>query len=1441
MAGNSKIAVVTVLMTLLLSTDLYSDWAMYKSDHERSGVTRTRVTFPLKKIWIYEPRTSPGPAWPQPGKECHRLDFDYAFQPIAMDGKVFFGSSSDDTVRALSEANGELLWRFIAGGPIRFAPAGYNRKIFVACDDGWLYCLDAGNGKQIWKFRGAPKEDKILGNSRMISRWPLRSGVLIRKGVVYVTAGMWPSQGVCVYALDADTGRVIWCNDSTGNMYMKLPHTGASGFSGVAPQGYMLVSGNTLLVPTGRSIPSAFDIATGKFRYYRPGEFTQHGGTWATCTEDLFFNPAHSYESPDIDSVVGEAAPRPKDGMCIYSTRNGDKLLELTGLCVIHRVLVSGNTLYAADTRVLKAIDLKSLLRKKKDFHTCVRWSVPHHFVYEIIKAEDALITGGKHSVTAFDARNGTLIWRDEVGEQVRGIAVTEGKQVIVATDSGKIICYEHCKVKGLPVKRIRERVAWNVSLSGSPVQAIERILQKTEVTQGYALVVGERDSSLAAALCLQTDLHAISLVPEIAEATERAKLFPTGLYGSRISVYGIKGDYCHLPFAPYFADLVIVSDKVKRPPAQEVYRVLRPCGGVLFLNGFKQGEADQFIRSGNIPQKEVSVNKDMIVRGKLPGSGEWRHAWADGGHTGIGTESRIHMPLDILWFGGPGPDRVMSRHWGTSAPLSVNGRVFVTGQYHLICFDAYNGRELWTTKMDSVGRKFTPHFSANAVADDQSVYIAADNNCLRVDQRTGNIRSVYRIPESMLEASAVQPDTPTDEKKPYMDIEWPATWKVVGPFPKDKMPFAEEDLKKIPDILIVDGKRYRASVLKAVNGVLDFSNLYGGYGLPPLKANEKPGAFPRDNAVRGDEWGNRVAYAFAEIYCPDDGRLLIGAGADWWMQWFLDGKPVYNTLKYGNGPCPFSVTDHTFTVDVSRGRHVVAVMVKAGSVSWAITSTSFGRYVDNLPPAVPEEFIRMDWGYLSVTDSILLGSYTMPIINNMWWPSRSRSRGIFALEKDTGKFLWGYTAEHGIENKSIAFGRDVLFLVDGMSTNKIHEVKRRDPKADIRQVLIALNLKDGKALWKQDVSDVLPKFGSLQYSNGVVVFGAMAAYDAKTGGNLWKKRINSAKSLIYRNGLIAEPFAYDLHTGEQRMVKNLLSKEKQPWTFLRSYGCGFIVGCQNMLYFRSGSSGFFDFAAGGTSSFGGVRPNCLVSIIPANGLVIMPEGSSACVCGYNYQTSLALVPASGREDYWYVVPGQKVKHIKHIRLNLGAPGDRRDKKGNVWLGFPRPFQKGACPAPVKVSMDKPEWYFRSPDRVSVKGTGCNWIYTSGLKGTGKLVIGLTDVEPLSAKSETTVRIQDKQGKSSDKRNFTVCLHFAEISDIKPGQRVFDVKIQGRTILRGFDIVREGKNTAVTKVSTDINAADRVEIELVSSNRAQEFKPILSGIEIVEESVETGK
>ncbi|GIS62234.1 MAG: hypothetical protein CM1200mP2_44590 [Planctomycetaceae bacterium] len=70
------------------------------------------------------------------------LTADAVYQPIAAGGLLLIGSSYDDSLSAWDLATGTLRWRFYTDGPIRYAPAAANGRVYLVADDGCLYCLE---------------------------------------------------------------------------------------------------------------------------------------------------------------------------------------------------------------------------------------------------------------------------------------------------------------------------------------------------------------------------------------------------------------------------------------------------------------------------------------------------------------------------------------------------------------------------------------------------------------------------------------------------------------------------------------------------------------------------------------------------------------------------------------------------------------------------------------------------------------------------------------------------------------------------------------------------------------------------------------------------------------------------------------------------------------------------------------------------------------------------------------------------------------------------------------------------------------------------------------------------------------------------------------------------------------------------------------------------
>ena len=704
-----------------------ADWPAYRADAARSGTTKEKLAFPLHIAWAYTPPQPPAPAWPEPGREMHRIDFDYAFQPVIAGGLVYFGSSSDDTLRALDAATGKLKWRFTAGGPIRFAPHIAGRKCYVASDDGFVYCLDAATGKLVWEFRAAPEARQMVGNGRMISRWPCRSGVLVLDGVAYVTAGIWPAEGVYVYALDAATGKQLWCNDTSGCMFMPYPHGGAFAIGGVAPQGYLAASKDALVVPTGRAVPAVFDRRTGRLLYYDPA--SANGGSWTAIAGGMFFNPGHQQSGPNLHVQLGEAGPQDLDSMLARDLATGKRLWRLADR---HRVFARGDTLYALGGGKVEALDFKDGdLGKRK-------WTAEHPRAYCVALVGSALLVGGAGSVTAFSAADGRQIWRREVEGQVRGLAVADGR-LLAATNKGTIYCFARRQLREKQPDPGRRRQAPAKDKPGVADAAV-KLAKRFSITKGFALVIGQTDTRMAEAIASRTRLHVISVLRDKAkvEAARRRLLSTTDLYRSRLVVHHVP-DFASLPYARYFANVVVVAGEAGKMSGKELYRVLRPCGGLMCFVDGRLALALKLMEQANVPRKEIrpGANGLMVVRGKLPGAFDW--------DSEVTSDHRLKAPLESLWFGGPGPARMVARHLaprGAKTPIPANGRYFAIGEYHLIAVDAYNGTELWARELGEIfaypylHKKEVRHETPVA-ADDDSVYINFKDFALRPDGRT--------------------------------------------------------------------------------------------------------------------------------------------------------------------------------------------------------------------------------------------------------------------------------------------------------------------------------------------------------------------------------------------------------------------------------------------------------------------------------------------------------------------------------------------------------------------------------------------------------------------------------------------------------------------------------------------------------------------------------
>ena len=437
----------------LIALGQAADWPTYQHDYARTGVARESLLAPFTDGWVHRSRHAPRPAWRGEAKWDgwnkvydlkSRQIFDYAYHPVIADGLLYYGSSADDKIYCLDAATGEQRWTFFTEGPVRLAPTIAEGRVFVGSDDGQAYCLDAKSGKLIWKTQLGPRDYRIPGNSRIISRWPLRTGIVVIGDLAYCAAGMFPSEGVLITAIEADNGKIKWQQKQTD-----LP-----------AQGYMLASHTRLYVPAGRNNPVVLNRADGK----RIRVVSGQGGTYALLTGDnLVFGPGKTGTLGFVESNQSDQLATFKGNHMIV-TPSRSFLQSDTDLSALDR---SRYLDLARKRRPLKSRlgklqdELKKVkagerqrqilkeagkLGKQLDevqsaMQECFAWRVPSSQPLSMVLAGQTLITGGHNEVAAYSAKDGSQLWRARADGEVFGLAVADGR-LYTSTSKGVIHCY---------------------------------------------------------------------------------------------------------------------------------------------------------------------------------------------------------------------------------------------------------------------------------------------------------------------------------------------------------------------------------------------------------------------------------------------------------------------------------------------------------------------------------------------------------------------------------------------------------------------------------------------------------------------------------------------------------------------------------------------------------------------------------------------------------------------------------------------------------------------------------------------------------------------------------------------------------------------------------------------------------------------------------------
>lgn len=290
------------------------------------------------------------------------------------------------------------------------------------------------------------------------------------------------------------------------------------------------------------------------------------------------------------------------------------------------------------------------------------------------------------------------------------------------------------------------------------------------------------------------------------------------------------------------------------------------------------------------------------------------------------------------------------------------------------------------------------------------------------------------------------------------------------------------------------------------------------------------------------------------------------------------------------------------------------------------------------------------DWGYVARSGELLYGSSVKSnsVYTDFWgsasWYDGKQGAGtgkicsdnIFACVKDTGKTVWEYQGGI-IINATIAIGDGKVYFVDSRNPEvKNLQTGRIDSdKLWSDQHLVAINAKTGEKLWEKkiDTADGIVVF-FLAYADGSIIISSSASgqyylysYGAGDGRQQWQASHkwpgdnhggHMQHPVIAGGTVYLEPCGYDLKTG--KLVTNKVGRHE---------GCATYAAADGVLIYRGKGRciALWDIETGKVSSWTNLRPSCWLSVIPAGGMVLAPEGGGGCSCGNWLEASVGFAP----------------------------------------------------------------------------------------------------------------------------------------------------------------------------------------------------------------------
>jgi len=402
-----------------------ADWPTFRADNTGSATTKAAVPDKAKLLWQFKPKT----------KLASTASIPTA--PVTVGGLVFTGGP-DGIVRALDTKEGRLRWKAYTGGAVRFPPTIWKGRALVGSGDGWIYAFEAQTGRLLWRFRAAPAERKIPVYGSLLSTWPVASGVLVEDGIAYVAAGIVNYDGTYVYALDAETGRIKWQNNTSG-------HLDRQARTGVSVQGHQLLHNGKLYLASGTSLsPAVYNISDGKClndpeplancqsQSPRGWELSLLADEVVACGKPFYAHPKYDVFDDTVFNRVFLTSSGDRDIVWV-SSQNNKKVLCFDNIDreLLRKKMAEPGNRFNVDWKRI-GINDKPL------------WSYDCKDSVAMAVCGNAVLIANKSEIVALNLKDGGVLWSEAVPSAPVnwGLAVDCDGRVVVSLEDGQILCF---------------------------------------------------------------------------------------------------------------------------------------------------------------------------------------------------------------------------------------------------------------------------------------------------------------------------------------------------------------------------------------------------------------------------------------------------------------------------------------------------------------------------------------------------------------------------------------------------------------------------------------------------------------------------------------------------------------------------------------------------------------------------------------------------------------------------------------------------------------------------------------------------------------------------------------------------------------------------------------------------------------------------------------